>query len=189
MKYQLIFILVLVGCAGPGYFDRDRNSPVYQRGGDLILVPHIPVRSIISSRSKTEPTETPVPSTQELSQTQALSGLVLSGLSLATNKDYYRSSFLSGRCVCHSPKEKNFEIPCSNVNVILEDQKGRVVSRHLSMDGTFSFPVSKKVQYKLRALSSHYKEMKAPKSWYQMGDDVVLHLVTTLPLHKHIQHN
>lgn len=112
----------------------------------------------------------------------AVAGVVLSGLSLALNRDYYKSSYISGRCSCRAQKEREFEIPCSHVSVILQDLRGNEVSQLHTDDGEFIFPVEKGKLYQVKVDSSRYEIAAAKTSpVLEMGDSVILPLIEKVP--------
>lgn len=115
------------------------------------------------------------------SEELALTGMVLSGISIAMNRDYYKSSYLSGRCICEYEKELGFEVPCSNLTIVLKNQKGEPVAHIQSTDGEFVFSVDKNQAYRIGVESDRYRVTRVPTEPLKMGDNIVLHLMEKTP--------
>lgn len=175
VRFLLIFTLILSGCAST-FFDRDQRNPIYHNGGTTVLTPVLPTTGTVIGK-EFHPSNERVSQKRSLSPEElAIGGVLASGVTLAMNKDYYKSSFISGRCRCVARNEPDFEIPCGTVTVILEDREGNEISRITSEDGEFVFPVEKDRQYHVMADSPFYVGRYKETSPLQMGDSVVLQL-------------
>lgn len=174
-RFFLILILALSGCA-TSFFDRDSRDPVYHQGGGTVIAPVLPTTGTIVGKEFQ-------PGNQRLSEQRtmtpeelAITGVVATGVTLAMNKDYYRSSYLSGHCICMAENEPSFMIPCGTVTIVLETRDGEEVSRITSDDGEFVFPVERNLDYQIRAFSPYYSSSQKKVPLLQMGDQIVLHL-------------
>lgn len=106
---------------------------------------------------------------------EAAVGVFASAVSLAANPGYYREDFLTGRCLCRFAPEGEFELPCSNVTVVLTDEMGKEVSRLFTSDGEFVFAAEPNQSYRLRIVSRRYV-LRSVGGLLRAGDDVVLPL-------------
>lgn len=102
--------------------------------------------------------------------------LIIGGVGLASNSDFYRKNTVSGRCTIVSEKESLVEIPCKeNVQVVLKTRAGKELARSTPQGGEFAFKVSKDQEYSLAAEAKGY-ELTNKDLHAVLGDQVVLKL-------------
>lgn len=172
-------LFLFSACAGQrAYYATDRYSAIYHSGGESFSFKPIgSVRGILGSSDESE-TESQQKNPPVLSrEEQAIGGLLLSGLSLAMNQDYYKSPFISGRCLCRSRTAPELEIPCTNVGVILRDLDSEEVRRIQADDGEFMFEVEKDRRYQISVKSLRFQMVNSFQKPLVFGDNVVVHLV------------
>lgn len=153
----LVTLSLLCACASRRYED-DKTDPNYQSGALFPMT---------------------VPAQQQgYSGGEATVGLVASAIALAANRDYYKSSALTGKCLCRDSAGENLALPCGNVTVVITDPAGKPLTRTQTASGEFAFRVQPKASYRLEIESDRYRlEKRKPDREYQLGDDVILHLV------------
>lgn len=165
MGKLVVFTLVfgLSACTSARYLS-DKSNPGYYQASPMRAVAHSPAPEGGNVGGYVGGEET------------AVTGLVLSALSLAANPDYYREDFITGRCLCRFSTEGEFEIPCMNVTVALLDERGMEKARVFSSDGEFVFSADADRAYHIKVHSDRYQTLTAPKR-VRVGDDVSLHLM------------
>jgi hypothetical protein len=145
-------LLLITACAS--HYESDRNDPNYQKGLSY-----------------------PVPLAAESTGPEtAAVGLAAAGIALAANRDYYKSTAITGLVFCRSATAETIEIPCSNAQVMLADSKGHQLTSVQTNRGEFAFRVEKSRPYRLKVSAPGYvPAAPLPKEAY-LGDDLVIHL-------------
>ncbi len=148
----LVLTLLLTNCAGRSY-ESDRTDPSYQK-------------------VQTSPYD---PSGRD--QALAAGTLVAAGIALASNRDYYKSVAITGRCVCVNKPSDTIEFPCPPLEVVLKDLKGHELTRVQPFNGDFAIRVQKEVAYRIQVVSEKFKADPPPSHNLYLGDDVIIRLV------------
>lgn len=165
--------LLVVGIAGcGGRYTADRGTPALAPSGSSSIATVSPVKTTEPASGRPVHADvSPYPSVED----EAVAGIVMSALSFASNPDYYREDFVTGRCLCRFAPGGDFELPCANVVVALSTADGRELTRIFSSDGEFVFAVDRQQTYTIRVYSNRYVLLSGP-GLIKSGDDVALHL-------------
>jgi hypothetical protein len=148
--------LTLAACASRN-FESDKSNPYYHEG----KVSGYPVTNITTSSPN--------------ASDSALTAIV-TGISLAANRDYYRSQAITGKCICSSGVANSMEIPCPELDVAIFDVKGKELSRTTTTGGEFAFRVPKGQPYHVNVVHKHFRLQTSARDLH-LGDDVILRLV------------
>ena len=156
MLKGIFFLLLLVGCAS-------KPKPnEYQANAD-----------------KAEPSKGAVPL---IMSNEVVSGIILSGIGLASDPDYYRNKTLSGKCVLlPNTKDVILDVPCKeNVEVTLLSDNGKELAKTSLLKGEFAFSVKRNEQYGLKVtVPKGYKMASGALKNLVMGDQVMIKLRRT----------
>jgi hypothetical protein len=171
------FLFLIAGCATSSRFESDRYSAAYYSGSDSFRISGLrtAVGRVVGTASDTA--ETGNTMNQPPAGEQAVFSLIMSGLSLAINRDYYKSSAISGRCLCANDAASEFQVPCSNIGVILRDLDSDEIRRIQSDDGEFAFGVERDRRYRVSVNSRKFKSARSLDRPLVMGDNIVVHLI------------
>lgn len=155
-----ILSLTVFGCAGPRY-DREKGSPQYHSQGHAYL-----------------PTNDPTYSRSDMSSQYAAAAAGISAVLLGLNPEYYKKSYIGGRCTVQTFPEDRMGAPCNNFMIILIDAaSGEEVSRKASSSaGEFAFPVAKDKHYLLKVVSEKFEISGDSQGPFVQGEDVLITL-------------
>ncbi len=171
--------LVFLGsCGSMSHFETDRSSQSYYSGGNRFFIPSLgsSLRSILNTEQNASNAQVSNRFPSNLEEEAAV-GLLVSGLSLLVNSDYYKSNRLRVNCHC-SHVHSNIDIPCTHITLALMDSQGRELERITSEEGSFSFPVSRNKTYRLGIISKKYQLKNPLSKTVEMGDSIALYLVS-----------
>lgn len=108
--------------------------------------------------------------------------LVLGGIGLAANPEYYKSTAISGKCSIIPDKEALIQIPCKeDVQIVLRDSKGKEVARSTPQSGEFAFRVNKNDKYQLTVDTQRFVLTNENLKSLGIGDSVVVKLKKKKP--------
>jgi hypothetical protein len=173
MRLFFCFLLFLTGCASNARFERDRYSSAYQSGGDRFFISQFSsaVRNI-AGEDDDKPRKNAIVQPQD----EALANLVVSGIALVMNRDYYKSPYISGRTLCHFVHEPEFEVPCGGVTILLRDRLTGELHRIQTEGSEFTFGGEEGHSYSLSLSEGRYHLAQPISAPLIVGDSVVLHL-------------
>lgn len=146
----LISVFLILACSSK--YQTDKNDPNYQSG--------IGYAPLVNGNS---------------AESAAVAALITS-ISLAANRDYYKNIAITGKCVCLASSQSNLSIPCGNLTVSLTDPNGKELTRTETQNDEFAFQVPKSRGFRIQVHSKSYKISDMPTHDLFVGDDVVLHL-------------
>lgn len=159
MRLSLLLALVLLGACA--HHPDETKDPNYYKG------PYAPM---------SDPTTLQVTPGMGINPGSDVGALALAGVNLATHPDYYRDVAIRGRCLVRNGQD-GIDLPCTHVDVILQDTAGHELSRTQVDSGEFAFRVAAKTPYRFRVASKRWKMDPPQTRDLYRGDDVVLHLV------------
>lgn len=107
---------------------------------------------------------------------EAIASTVASGVFLALNPDYYRSSYIRGRTLCHFEQETGFEIPCGNLQLNFIDQESKEIHPVSVEAGEFSFRAELNRRYAVSLQNPKFQIIRHLEKPLRMGDEVVLRI-------------
>ena len=170
-----LVLTLLCHCASKRY-DDDKSNPDY----------YDPRTKIVSDNS-VRPTDPAKPGMPEVNVGVGLgradavvAGVLATGILLTANRDYYRSTAITGKCICGGAVNSNIQLPCTHVTVLISDSNGKELARVEPNNGEFAFRVKKGIAYRLNVESKKYKLPTVPTAntrQYFIGDDVILNLI------------
>jgi hypothetical protein len=169
MKSILVGLTALstLACAQKTYLDRDKDNPNYYEGQGVPVTDNLSAGGIYHSFNITP---------QSGSATDAVVGLIESGVSLALNPGYYQPSTIGGTCIIGESTLS--QVPCRHTLIELLDDSGKPVSTtSCNGSGQFAFYVKKDKSYGLRPADPRYSIASTDiPNGLKMGETVILHV-------------
>jgi hypothetical protein len=170
ISFFSILVLTLSHCASRTYED-DQSDPSYQSGKNF------PVGQNVGTPPDSPLAKDPLLPNQDANN--AAIGLVASAISLAANRDYYKSVAITGKVICRSSAQNQIQFPCNNVEVALLDTEGKTLTQVEPSGGEFAFRVPENKLFRLKIASTYYKMSPVVTKSLVRGDDVILNLYPT----------
>jgi hypothetical protein len=161
------FILSLTACTGRRYAD-DKKDPSYQAGSYGLPTPNQARagNNDIAGENRGN----------NYGNIDPAAGLLLAGIDLAFNRDYYKGIAITGKCICKNKLNDTIDFPCNNVEVALTDPKGKTLAQIQPRDGEFAFRVPKDKEFRVIIKSPNYRMKSEMSQALRQGDDIILTL-------------